>query len=557
MSRPVFFLVSDSPQVLDALSADLERRFAADYRILGVDSAAALPSLTELAGRSEEVALLIADQNLVGMAAVAFLVQAHALRPTAKRVLLIERGDWSSANPAVLAMAIGQIDFHLYRPWWPVERILYPAVSDFLASWDATQEPSSVPLRIVGPQWSPRSHELRDVLTRIGVPYWFHDEQSAAGRALLQEVGLDGSRMPVVVHFQGEVMADPSHAELMSSLGVLTGPNIEDCDVAIIGAGPAGLAAAVYAASEGLQTLVLEPVVTGGQAGTSSLIRNYLGFHRGISGADLAIRATEQAWLFGANLVLSQEATGLAVRGSDRLVRTTDGSEVAARAVIIATGMSWRRLGVPRLEALLGFGVFYGAAGAEARAMQGKDVYLVGAGNSAGQAALHLARYAASVTIVVRGDSLATSMSEYLTTEIDRISNIRVRLGTEVVDGAGQGYLETLTLRAKGSAATEMVSASALFLLIGAVPHTRWLRDTVECDDRGFVRTGRDLLQAGELPTGWPLKRPPLLLETSIPGVFAAGDVRQRSVKRVASAVGEGAIAIQLVHEYLEERRTQ
>jgi thioredoxin reductase (NADPH) len=347
-------------------------------------------------------------------------------------------------------------------------------------------------------------------------------------------------------------LVDPSHAELMSSLGVPTRPSAEVYDVAIIGAGPAGLAAAVYAASEGLQTLVLEPVVPGGQAGTSSLIRNYLGFQHGISGADLANRATEQAWLFGANFVLSQKATALDVRGPDRLVHTTDGGEVVARAVIVATGMAWRRLGVPRLEALLGSGVFYGAAAAEARAMQGRDVHVVGAGNSAGQAALHLARYASSVTMLVRGDSLARSMSEYLVTEINRTWNICVRPHTAVVDGDGQGYLETLTLRTAGGDATEIVPASALFLLIGAEPHTQWLRNTVECDEHGFVRTGRDLLRADENPPGWPLKRPPLLLETSVPGVFAAGDVRQRSVKRVASAVGEGAIAIQLIHEYLD-----
>jgi thioredoxin reductase (NADPH) len=346
---------------------------------------------------------------------------------------------------------------------------------------------------------------------------------------------------------------DPSRAELFANLGVATSPTVDACDVAILGAGPAGLAAAVYAASEGLQTLLVEPVIPGGQAGTSSLIRNYLGFERGVSGSDLANRAMQQAWLFGTNFVLSQQATWLGVRGSGRLVRTTDGSQVRARAVVVATGVEWRRLGVPPLEALLGNGVFYGAAGAEARAAQGQDVFVVGAGNSAGQAVLHLAKYAATVTMLVRRDTLTATMSEYLLTEIEQTPNVRVRLLTEIVDGGGAGRLETLTLRAKNSTATEVVPASALFVMIGAEPHTEWLRDSVVRDDRGFIRTGHYLAGPAGLPAGWPLQRPPTLLETSIPGVFAAGDVRHGSVKRVASAVGEGATAIQLVHEYLSQ----
>jgi thioredoxin reductase (NADPH) len=309
----------------------------------------------------------------------------------------------------------------------------------------------------------------------------------------------------------------------------------------------------VYAASEGLRTVLLESVIPGGQAGTSSLIRNYLGFEHGISGSDLANRAMQQAWLFGTTVVLSQRVTSLGVRGTDRLVRTSDGSEVRARAVVIATGVEWRRLGVPALETLRGKGVFYGAAGAEARAVQGRHVFVVGAGNSAGQAVLHLAKYAATVTMLVRRDNLAATMSEYLRTEIEQTPNVRVRLHTEVVDGSGAAHLETLTLRVTDTAATEVVPASALFLMIGAEPHTEWLRDSVVRDTRGFVVTGQHLLRAGALPAAWPLQRPPTLLETSIPGVFAAGDVRHRSVKRVASAVGEGATCIQLIHEYLTE----
>jgi thioredoxin reductase (NADPH) len=554
MAQPIFFIVADDQRVLDALAVDLRRRFGTDYRVLGAASAdAALATLADLSAGSEEVALLFADQNLARQSAVEVLGRAHAIVPSAKRVLMINRGDWSAAHPAVSAMALGLIDYHLYNPWRPLERVLYPAVSEFLASWDKSREPDTVALRIVGEQRSARAHEVRDVLTRVGIPYWFHSDDSEAGRRILREAGADGSRLPVVVYFDGTALVDPSHAELMATLGLQTKPGVDRCDVAIIGAGPAGLAAAVYAASEGLETLVLEPVVPGGQAGTSSLIRNYLGFQRGVSGEDLTNRAVEQAWLFGADLVLSQEATWLGTRGADRLVRTTDGSQIAARAVVIATGVAWKRLGLPSLENLIGAGVFYGAAGAEARAMTGRDVFLVGAGNSAGQAALHLAKYAATVTMVVRGDSLGRSMSDYLVTEIEKSPNIQVRLRTQVADGGGRGHLETLTLVDLTSNATEVVPAAALFLLIGAEPHTDWLAGCVERDDRGFVMTGRDLVRAGAPPAGWPLERPPLLLETSVPGVFAAGDVRHRSVKRVASAVGEGAIAIQLVHEYLAE----
>jgi thioredoxin reductase (NADPH) len=548
--RPVLFVVAEDGARLEALTRDLQRRYDADYDVVGAAAAAtAMTMLKDLTNTGAEVALLIAHERLAEIPAVGLLARAHDLHPGAKRILLIERGDWSAAHPAVTAMATGQIDYHLYAPWRPAERILYPAMSEFLAAWDKSREPASAAFRIVGPAHSPRSHQLRDVLSRTGVPYWFFEDDSEEGRQLLREFALDGARLPVAVHYDGTVLVDPSHGELMNKLGVRTSPDVQDCDVAIIGAGPAGLAAAVYAASEGLSTLVLEPAVPGGQAGTSSLIRNYLGFQRGISGEDLTNRAIEQAWLFGANMVITR-ATGLTAQGPDRIVRTGDGSQVAARAVIIATGVTWRRLGVPALEALVGAGVFYGAAGAEALAMAGRDVFVVGAGNSAGQAAIHLAKYASSVTMVVRGPGLSPSMSEYLITEISNTSNIDVRPGTEVIDGAGRSTLETLILRDKATGTTQ-VPASALFLMIGAEPHTEWLESSVERDDRGFILTGRDLYRAGQLPAGWPLERPPLLLETSMPGVFAAGDVRHRSMKRVASAVGEGATAIQLVHEYL------
>ena len=550
MQRPIFLLVSGDGLRLDALRDDLSRRYQADYQVSVAGSAtAALTMLAVQAGSDAEVALVIADERLVDMPAVDFLARAHGLHPGAKRILLINHGDWSPGHPAILALAVGKIDYHLYTPWYPLERGLYPAISEFLAAWDKSREPSFAAFRIVGPANSPRAHQLRDDLSRISVPYWSFEDTSAEGRRLLRGYRLEGTRLPVVLAMDGTVLVDPSHEDLMAVLGLPSAVGTRVCDVAIIGAGPAGLAAAVYAASEGLGTVILEPDLPGGQAGTSSLIRNYLGFPRGLSGEDLTSRAVDQAWLFGASFTLGA-ADDLTMDGASRVVHAADG-RVEARAVVIATGVTWRRLGVPELEALLGAGVFYGAAAAEARAMAGQHVYVIGAGNSAGQAAIHLSRYAASVTMVVRGPGLAASMSSYLITEISKTANIRICPSTEVTGGSGQCSLETLTLRHRASGATETVPAAALFVMIGAEPRTTWLPGAIERDGQGFIRTGRDLHRAGELPPGWPLKRPPLLLETSVPGVFAAGDVRHRSIKRVASAAGEGATAIHLVHEFL------
>jgi thioredoxin reductase (NADPH) len=554
MSDPILFLVDDRPKVLEALAGDLERRFGRDHRILSDTSpGAALEALAGLAGRGEEVAVVVAGQKMAELPGVLFLLKAHELHPSAKRVLLVGRRDWTPENPAVRAMTLGQIDTYLFEPWLPVGRFLDLPISQVLADWVPSRGRSFEGIRIVGPRLGTRSHELRDMLTRMGIPHGWYSAGSAEGRRLLEEAGEDGARLPVVVFHSGQVFVDPSDAELVAALGFGTRPAAGAYDLVIVGAGPAGLAAAVYAASEGLDTLVVEPRAAGGQAGTSSMIRNYLGFPRGIGGGDLANRALEQAWLFGANLVLAQRATGLRVDGPRRLVRLSDGGEVAAEAVVVASGVAWRRLGVPRLEALVGAGVFYGAAGAEARAMEAQDVCVVGAGNSAAQAALHLARYAASVTLLVRGPDLGASMSDYLVQEIEQAPNVAVRLRTRVVDGVGGHRLEGLVLRCRDDGSTEEVPAAALFVMIGGEPRTEWLSG-VERDDRGYVLTGHDLLGPDGLPAGWPLKRPPLLLETSIPGVFAAGDVRHRSVKRVASAVGEGAVAVQLVHQYLDRR---
>jgi thioredoxin reductase (NADPH) len=554
MGQPILFLVDDRPQVLEALAADVTRRFGADHRILAETSPqAALTALEALARRGGEVALVVAGQRMAELAGVPFLLRAHELHPSAKRALLVGRREWTPTNPAVRAMTLGQLDTYLFEPWLPVARFLDLPISQALADWQPSRGRGFEGIRIVGPRWGSRSHELRDMLTRMGIPHGWYQATSAEGRRLLEEAGQDGTRLPVLVFHSGQVFVDPSDAELAEALGYRTSTGARSYDLVIVGAGPAGLAAAVYAASEGLDTLVVEPQAVGGQAGTSAMIRNYLGFPRGIGGGDLANRALEQAWLFGANLVLAQRATGLRADGRSRLVRLSDGTEVAAEAVVVASGVSWRRLGVARLETLVGAGVFYGAAGAEARAMEGQEVYVVGAGNSAGQAALHLAKYAASVTLVVRGSDLCARMSRYLVQEIEHAPNVTVRLDTQVVDGLGSWRLEGLVLRRRTDGATEEVPAAALFVMIGAEPHTDWLAG-VERDDQGYILTGHDLLGRDGLPAGWPHRRPPLLLETSIPGVFAAGDVRHRSVKRVASAVGEGAAAVQLVHQYLDRQ---
>jgi thioredoxin reductase (NADPH) len=551
---PAILVVADDERLLEALADDLGRRFGGGYRILAEpSSAAAVSAMDRLAASPDPVALVIAAREMADQDGLAVLQRAQELLPSAKRVLLEHRGEWTSGEPVVRAMTLGQVDYVLFRPWLPIEQGLYLPVSEFLAAWERSLAPSTEAIQIVGQRWSARSHELRDTLARVGIPYGFYPEDSPDGRRLLSQAGVDGSRLPVVLFRRGQVLVDPTHAQLSAALGMRTTPAPGRCDLLIVGAGPAGLAAAVYAGSEGLEAQVLEPAVPGGQAGTSSHIRNYLGFPYGLSGEELTQRAFQQAWLFGADLILAQAATGLRAGGNDRVVRLSDGTEVTTRAVILAPGVAWRRLGVPALEALNGAGVFYGAAGSEARALRGEDVYVYGAGNSAGQAAIHLSGYAASVTIVTIDARLGQFMSDYLVKEVTATPNIRVVLHTEVVDGHGRQRLEGLTLRDRHTGATRTVPASALFVLIGAEPRTDWLEGVVERDERGYVLTGRDLHLDRPLPGGWPLQRPPLSLETSLPGVFAAGDVRYRSVKRVASAVGEGSIAVQQVHQYLAD----
>ncbi len=547
---PIILLVSGDASVVEALEQDLRRRFGNDSQIVGaVGARAGLAKVQAARAGPDPVALLIADQRMPEMTGVEFLGEAHKLHPNAKRILLVER-DYTTANPIVPAMMLGQIDYHLVKPWHP-DHGLYPAVSEFLGSWARSNAEGFALFEIVAPENSARAHEIRDLLTRFTTPYAFYATESEEGVAVLRKAGQVGSRVPTAVRHDGRVLVDPTNADLVEAVGGGTRLGTDVYDVAIIGAGPAGLSAAVYAASEGLETLVLERQISGGQAGSSSRIRNFPGFTWGIGGHDLSYRACEQAWLFGANLVFAQEASSFRSTEAGLKIGVGDGQEVTARAVVLATGVTWRRLGIPRLEALVGAGVFYGAAGSEARAMQGRHVYIVGAGNSAGQAAAHLAKHAETVTLLARGDSLAKSMSEYLIAELRETPNVAVRLGVELVDGEGDEQLESIVVRDRASGAVERVPTSGLFVMIGAEPRTEWLDGVVARDPHGFILTGADLATGSDDTNGWPLERAPMLFETSLPGVFAAGDVRYGSVKRVTTAMGEGATAIQLVHQYL------
>jgi thioredoxin reductase (NADPH) len=541
-AAPVLFVIDHDPASLQVLVSGLSRRFGKDFSISGETSPEiALAELRELAAAQHPVALLLVEDAAMGT-----LAGAQKLHPSAKRVLLVDR-DYSSTSPAVQAIALGRADYHLVRPWSDDES-MYRAMTEYLSSWTREQEPRFEEFRIVASEGD-RLVRLRDVMTRFSMSFGVYGADSETGRCLLRRAGLDATRLPVVIRYDGQVSIDPSLPDLARAIGVKITNDRDTCDVAIVGAGPAGLTAALYAASEGLDTVMLERDVSGGQAGTSPLIRNYPGFPHGINGAVLMERTCEQAWLMGAHIVFTQKAVALERHGDARVIQMSDGSTVSAGAVVIATGIDWRRLGVAPLEKLVGAGVFYGASVGESRAMQDQDVFVVGAGNSAGQAALHLAKYARAVTLVVRGDSLANSTSSYLVRAIESTPNVFVRHHTEVIDGDGDGALESITLADRTTGAVEQVPTAALFVMIGGEPRTQWLPSDIARDEEGYLITGRDLRERRDID--WDHEREPLPLETSIPGVFAAGDVRQGSIKRVASAVGEGATAVRLVHEHL------
>jgi len=551
VARPAILTVDDDPSVSRAVARDLRRQYGEGYRIVRAESGQqALDALREIKLRGEQVAVLLADYRMPGMSGIEFLEQAMDLFPLARRILLTAYAD---TDAAIQAINVVDLDHYLLKPWDPPEEKLYPVVDGLLEAWTATDRQPPREIRVIGHRWSARSYEVRDFLARNLVPFrWYLAEDPEAQR-LLSAAGVDDDRLPVVVTGDGTAMVEPSDAELAQHVGLATTPSTDFYDLIVIGGGPAGLGAAVYGGSEGLRTVLVERRATGGQAGTSSRIENYLGFPDGVSGEQLTERARRQALKFEVELLTARDVVRLEQRGNAKVARFDDGTEIAGHTVILATGVSYRMLEAPGLSELSGRGVFYGAATTEGPACRSQDVYIVGGANSAGQAAMYFARYAGRVVLLVRGKSLDSSMSRYLIDQIERVPNIEVRTCTEVVEGAGGEHLELLTLRNNLTGETETVPASWLFVFIGAAPRTDWLDGCLDRDPRGFVLTGPDLVVDGHPPPGWTLDRDPYHLEASVPGVFVAGDVRAESVKRVASAVGEGAMAVTLVHRYLEK----
>ncbi|MBJ7907430.1 FAD-dependent oxidoreductase [Streptomyces sp. DSM 110735] len=550
-ARTVILTVDDDPGVSRAVARDLRRRYGESYRIVRAESgASALEALRELKLRGDQVAVLLADYRMPRMNGIEFLEEAMDVYPWARRVLLTAYAD---TGAAIDAINVVDLDHYLLKPWNPPEEKLYPVLDDLLQAWHASEHRPVPSTKVVGHRWSARSSDVREFLARNQVPYRWYSAEEPEGRRLLTAAGQDGRRLPLVITPDGTALVEPEAPELAARVGLATTPTADFYDLVVIGGGPAGLGAAVYGASEGLRTVLVERSATGGQAGQSSRIENYLGFPDGVSGAQLTDRARRQAARFGAELLTTREVTGLEVCGAARIVRFADGSSVGAHSVILATGVQYRRLAAEGCTELTGCGVFYGSALTEAASCQDQDVYIVGGANSAGQAAMYLSRVAKSVTLLVRGADLSASMSHYLVQQIGESPNISVRGHTEVVAAHGEDRLERLTLRDTESGETEQTDAQWLFVFIGAAPLTGWLDGTVLRDARGFVLAGPDLTADGKPPPGWELDRPPYHLETNVPGVFVAGDVRAQSAKRVASAVGEGAMAVMLVHRYLEQ----
>jgi thioredoxin reductase (NADPH) len=551
-SRAVILTVDDDPGVSRAVARDLRRQYGARYRIVRAESARdGLDALRQMKLRGDVVAVILADYRMPELNGIEFLEQAMDIYPGARRVLLTAYAD---TGAAIDAINVVDLDHYLLKPWDPPEEKLYPVVDALLDAWLRSDLRPVPETKMVGHRWSARSSEVREFLARNQVPYRWYNSDEPEGERLLEAAGADGLALPVVITPDGEPLIEPTDAELAARVGLATTPSKDFYDLIVVGGGPAGLGAAVYGASEGLRTVLVERVATGGQAGQSSRIENYLGFPDGVSGAQLTDRARRQATKFGAEVLTTRDVVGLEVRGSARRVTFADGTFIDAHTVILATGVSYRQLDAPGLAELTGRGVYYGSALTEAAACLGQDVYVVGGANSAGQAAVYLARHAKSVTILVRGSALEKSMSYYLIRQIADIPNITVRTCTEVIEAKGSDHLESLTLRDTAKGTTESADAQLLFMFIGAAPLTDWLEGVIVRDSRGFVVAGPDLSDGGERPAGWELDRVPYHLETSVPGVFVAGDARAESAKRVASAVGEGALAVMLVHRYLEKR---
>ena len=551
MTKPVLLTVDDDPEVLRAVERDLRRHYSEHYRVLRAESGtAALDALRQLKKRNDSVGLMLVDQRMPQMSGVEFISQAADLFPDAKRVLLTAYAD---TDAAIRAINLARIHHYLLKPWDPPEEQLYPVLDDLLDDWQASFRVPFEGLRVLGNRWSRLAYQLRDFLARNHVPYKWIDVEAPGdeARRLIESLETKELRLPLALFPDGTSLSEPTTAELAQKLGLRTRAETAFYDLLIIGGGPAGLAAAVYGASEGLRTVMIEREAPGGQAGMSSKIENYLGFHVGISGGDLARRAVIQAQRFGVEILAPQEATAVRVDGPSRIVTLADGTELGCKALLIASGVSYRKLVIPGAERLQGSGVYYGAAMTEAASCKNEDVYIVGGANSAGQAAMYFSRYARRVVMLVRGDSLSSSMSQYLIDEIEKTENIHVEPHTQVVEVHGDQHLETISILCSDSGGTERVPATGLFIFIGAEPCTDWLAGVVERDERGFVLSGPDLTRNGRRPKGWTVDRDPWLLETSVPGIFAVGDVRHGSVKRVASGVGEGAIAVQFIHQYL------
>ena len=555
MAKPILLTVDDDADVLRGIERDLRSHYGAEYRVLASDSPeAALSLLSQLKLRSDSVALLLADQRMPKMDGVRFLQEAREVFPEAKRALLTAYAD---TNAAISAINEVGINYFFLKPWDPPEEHLYPQLDDLLDDWQASYRPAFDGVRVLGTRWSPRSYELRDFLARNHVPYQWIDVELSANdpetKRLVEALGPEAANLPIVLFPDGTKLLESAPAQVAQKVGLRTRAQTSFYDLAIVGGGPAGLAAAVYGASEGLHTVMIEREAPGGQAGMSSRIENYLGFPTGLSGGDLARRAVVQAQRFGVEILSPQEAVAVRTEGSYRIIKLADGSEISCHALMVATGVQWRRLEAPGMDRLQGAGVYYGGGSTEALSCKNETVYVVGGANSAGQAAMNFARYAKRVVVLVRSDSLSRSMSQYLIDQIEQTPNIHLWTHASVAEVHGDQHLEEISVLCSDTNKVERVPANAMFIFIGALPRTDWLANLVERDDYGFILTGPDLLWNGARPKGWTLDRDPFLLETNIPGLFAVGDVRHGSVKRVASGVGEGSVAVQFIHQYLSK----
>jgi thioredoxin reductase (NADPH) len=555
MPKPVLLCLDDDSDVLRAIERDLRSQYGADYRVIPSDTPeGALKTLKQLKLRNDSVALLLADQRMPRMDGVTFLQEAMDLYPEAKRALLTAYAD---TNAAISAINQASINFFFLKPWDPPAQNLYPQLNELLDDWQASHRPVFQGIRVLGTRWSPRSYELRDFLARNHVPYQWIDVETSANdpetKRLVEALGDEATSLPVVLFPDGTKLLESLPADVAQKVGLRTRAQTSFYDLAIVGGGPAGLAAAVYGASEGLHTVMIEREAPGGQAGMSSRIENYLGFPAGLSGNDLARRAVVQAQRFGVEILSPQEVVGVRTEASYRILKLADGNEISCHALMIASGVQWRRLEAPGIDRLQGAGVYYGGGATEALSCKGEEVYVIGGANSAGQAAMNFAKYADHVVMVVRGTSLASTMSQYLIDQIKETPNIQIWPNASVTEAHGDTHLEEISVLCTDSNKLERVPASAMFIFIGALPRTDWLGDLVERDERGFLLTGPDLIRDGQHPKGWTLERDPFLLETNIPGIFAVGDVRHGSVKRVASGVGEGSVAVQFIHQYLSK----